>query len=50
MSTYYRTYLYAIALNFKEPHNTLMEVEFNLGAGALEPAVIPIKYNATVAA
>lgn len=37
---------YAIALNFKDPHNTVMEVEFNMGAGALAEATVPIKYPA----
>jgi hypothetical protein len=38
---------YSIPLNFKEPHDTDMEVEFNMGAGALAKTTIPIKYPGT---
>lgn len=34
----------AIALNFEKPHDTNMEVEFNMGVGALAMTAIPIKY------
>ncbi len=41
--------IYSLPMNFKEFHNTELEIEFNLGAGAEASLTIPVKIPQTVA-